>query len=96
MPTELITPFDANKQLAAECDTLGNLWTRLLPSPAPSNDEFHHWLIKLSFFEVGRVIHKTQRLNTKYKGDLKPRQLLTYFQQQAALSLKDKTEKING
>jgi hypothetical protein len=86
----MITGLDFNvvAQGAADAEALQHLWLRLLPAPAPSYDELCHWLTGLSFFHIGRVIHKVQSLHHKYNKTLRPAQLLRFFKQECTLSLK--------
>jgi hypothetical protein len=96
MPSQLTNAaqFDAVKQAAAEADALYQLWWRTFPmSPATAvlRATFSHWLGKgLSFYELGKLIHLTEKLNDKYSKTLKPEQLSRYFRQKAALQHKGK------
>jgi len=81
--------FAATRQTTAEIDALRQLWSNVLPGAAPSRDSIHAWLKSLPFFEVGKCMHATQRLNQKYKGKLKQRQLTKYMEQCVNNALKE-------
>ena len=79
-------------QFASDADTLHQLWKRSFAGSPPSLENFCHWLTKgLTFYEIGKLIHKVQKLNNKYNNSLTPSQLRTYFRQLATLEVKDKT-----
>lgn len=74
-------PFDVGKQTHAEIEALRNLWMRMIPSCTPTRDATHGWLKQLSYYEVAKCIHATERLHRKYAGELKPWQLFKYMEQ---------------
>jgi hypothetical protein len=63
--------FAETQQSSADVDALRSLWISLISARAPSYDTAHGWLRQLSYFEVGKCIHATQRLSQKYKGNLR-------------------------
>jgi hypothetical protein len=81
--------FAATRQTTAEIDALRQLWFNVLPGAPLSRDAIDVWLKSLTFFEVGKCIHATERLHRKYAGALKPWQLLKYMEQCVNKALKE-------
>jgi hypothetical protein len=75
------TESDTTSQITAEVDTLRRLWSTVIPGGSPSRESIEVWLNSLTFFEVGKCIHATQRLHKKYEGKLKSWQLFKYMEQ---------------
>lgn len=78
------------QQAFADASALRTLWISLIPVCAPTFDTAHAWLQRLSFFEVAKCIHATQRLYRKYSGKLAPWQLIKYMQQCMTKALEEK------
>jgi hypothetical protein len=80
---------NATLQTTVEIETLRQLWSTVIPGAAPSPEAIDVWLQRLTFFEIGKCIHATQRLHKKYEGKLKPWQLLTYMEHCVNKALKE-------
>jgi hypothetical protein len=81
--------FAATRQTTAEINALRNLWISLIPTCTPTFDATYRWLQQLSYYEVGKCIHATERLHRKYAGKLEPWQLLKYMELCANKALKE-------
>jgi hypothetical protein len=80
-------------QVVAETDALCQLWLLTFPGAGTTRDTFGSWLKEgLTFYEIGKLVHKVQRLHEKYNKSLTPKQLRTYFKQLAILELTGKTK----
>jgi hypothetical protein len=73
--------FDAGKQTYTEAEALRKLWMRVIPSCTPTMDAVITWLGIAGYVKVARAIHATERLNQKYRGQLKPSQLVQFVKQ---------------
>jgi hypothetical protein len=74
--------FDATTQTHAEAEALRSLWVRTIPGCTPTMDAISAWLSIAGYVTVARVIYATERLNQKYRGQLKPSQLIQFVKQQ--------------
>jgi hypothetical protein len=74
--------FDVGKQTQAETEALRNLWMRVIPGCTPKMDAISAWLSIAGYVSVARIIHATERLNQKYRGQLKPSQLIQFVKQE--------------
>ena len=76
--------FDVGKQTRAEVEALQDPWTRMIPGCTPTTEATSAWLSIAGYMGVARLIHATARLNQKYRGQLKPSQLIRFVKQQLA------------
>jgi hypothetical protein len=81
--------FAAACQTAAEIDAVCNLWIILIPTCTPSFDATHGWLKQLTYYEVAKCVHATERLHRKYAGELTPWQLFKFMKQCVNKARKD-------